>query len=423
MNKFMRLCLSVGCLAVLVLSQFVPWDSAVSNEEANLPRNSGADILRGVIPIEDRGHRVQGRALARASGEQVPVAGGRFESSEALSRYEKLLTALDAISEKAELNLEQIRSILEVEIQELNATERGVILTRVARLVAERNLDMGLDLVGSIESVRDQHGFVRVIVEAVVEGDPSRAVGWASRLPDAQLVQSAFNIIGMKWGQLDLEACRVWAEAVPEMSGRVRALEGLAWAWTLKDPNGAYDWAARLPESEMREKIFVKMAKMVAASDPQRGSEWALRFPEGPGRAEALSYAVFQWAGRDLDAAARWVSQIGDQALHQTLYGAVAGSWSNRDPASATVWAAQLPEGPARTSALLTTARKWAGVNPVAAAQWIEELGQTQAREDLVKGVVGGLAMAEPTAAETWLNCFVDAKLRAAGQQILAVPD
>ncbi|MBI4660273.1 MAG: hypothetical protein HY735_15660 [Verrucomicrobia bacterium] len=403
-------------------------------------------LLLGVMSLRDV-YQPTGNSIANLAPDsgnppaREPVTGGRFprrsgtpwpldrsvQAPEALSktiplksRCEELLESLKAMDATARLDAEQLGAILEAAASELSGAERTEVLNKIAALIADRDLDLGFELVEKLADFRDRHGFVKAIVESVVELAPDRAAGWALRLQDSQLLQSACSAIGMKWGQMDREACRTWAESLSDPTVRLSALEGLTWAWTLKDPTAAYDWAAQLPESEMRGKIFVKMSKLVTARDPQHGSEWALRFPEGPGRSEALDYAVFQWASKDLQAAAAWAVQIQEPQLREGGLVAVARSWSNSDPERATAWAAQLAEGPARTSALMTTVRKWAEGNPADAARWIDSLPQLPARAEIFESVTSALKASQPSAAEAWLKSVFDPDLHAAGLRIVA---
>ena len=415
MNKIKPIHCVIGSLAfVILVSLLIPRAGRGPSEESDPnfhPIAEQRDVQQGPILRQ---------SVARGSANVALKSEVPAEAATPKSRYEQLLTSLKDIGVSAQPDFEQIKALLKIDPGELGSVERAEILGRAAQLIVERNLDQGLELVAALDNFQDRHGLVKMIVETVVAQNPSRAAEWASRLPEAALRQSAHNEIGMKWGQVDIGACRAWAEQVSDGLNRQSALEGLTWAWTLQDSDAAFEWAAHLPESETRDAVFVKMSKLVTAQDPQRGSEWALTFPAGPGRAAALDYAVFQWASQDLERAAVWAARIEEQALRESGFGAVERSWSNRDPEKATAWAVQLPEGEARTAALITTTRKWAESNPAAAAQWMGQLAEAPARDEIFRSVTSTLATTQPSAVEAWLNGVKNPKLRAVGEQVIA---
>ncbi len=419
MRKTLSLCLVIGALSVIGIGILIPRsdrtrgsDSASANTKAQSAVNLGDSETQPILPSS--------RKIApRAPRSDTAFPQGLPETALPVSPHEELLTLMQAARTRPDF--EQLSSAFKGKLSELSVSERADILEKVGKIVAERDLDQGLKFLQGLEEFRDRHHFVKAVVEAVAQRDTLRAAEWAVRLPDPHLAQSAYNMIGMKSSQSDLEASLAWAQGVSDATLRLSALEGVTWTWAQKDPKAAYDWAAQLPESEIRDKVFVKLAKMISIQDPRRGSEWAIQFPEGPGRQEALDYAVFQWAAKDLKTAAEWSVAIQDPQSRENSLVAVARSWSNSDPQRASAWAAQLPEGQARMSALTTTARKWAEADPAGAAQWIDQLAPAPTREEVFKNVTSALANAHPSAAEVWLNSVLDPNLRKAGEQIVSL--
>jgi len=385
--------------------------------------NRATTALAGTAPENPAVTSSRWRLASREPRSGSPLPESKPDPAAPATPHEDLLALMKAAKTEARPDFAHLFAAFKSKVDDLNGSQRAEILSKVAELVAERDLDQGLEFLNVLDEFRDRHNFVKAVVEAVARGNMAQAAEWATRLPDAQLAQSAHNAIGMKWGQTDLGSSLAWAEGLSDASLRLNALEGVTWAWGQKDPQAAYNWAAQLPESEIRDKVFVKLAKMISTQDPKRGSEWAIQFPEGPGRAEALDYAVFQWAGKDLKAAAAWAERIEDPRLRESSLVAVARSWSNSDPQNATAWAAQFPESQARTSALITTARKWAEANPANAAQWIGQLGEAASRSEIFQSVTTALTTAHPSAAEAWLNGVADPDLRIKGAHILANGD
>lgn len=342
-------------------------------------------------------------------------------TAQSRSRYEELLASVDAIRASRKMDAEQLGLILQAADVELNAAERIGVVNAIANLVAERDIDLGLELVKLLRTERDRHNFVKAIVDMAIKNDPLGTTEWAHHLEDSALRIGAFNVIGMKWGEADLEASLSWAETLQDPSLKVSAMEGLAWIWTQEDPDAAFDWAVQVPEPKIRDQVFLKIAKMVSVKNPKQGSEWALEFPEGSGRNAALDYAVFQWASKDLAGVGEWVSQIQDSELRGNSLVAIARAWSTQDPQRATAWASDIPDNEMRAAALITTSRKWAESAPAEAARWLESIPDASTQDRVLRSITSSLSDMNPQVAASWINSIQDTELRATGEGVAAL--
>lgn len=405
---------ALGALGAWGIARLVRSPPTAARESVRAPVVHG-NASRG---LETRSVAGRGERLGHV---QTPV-GDASDSSGASSAEEpqRLLALLRDHPERLRADRRQLEQLIDVAVRDFAGPERAELLHDIGSLVAKRELNLGLELVGKLQDFRDRHRLVNAIIEAAVERNPAAAADWAANLAEPALRDSAFQMIGMKWAASDVAAALAWATGLSGESPRSSAVEGLTWTWVQADPKAVYDWAAGLEDVRLREQVFLKMSKLMAVQSPRQALEWALQFPEGPRRDQALHYAMFQWASLDLESAAKWTTQLSNPGLQSQGELAIARSWSNHEAEGATLWASSIRDPLARATALKTTLHKWAETNPVAASSWIGARAEAPLSEDIFASVTSSLAESNIAVAQAWVASTANLAWRAAGERILA---
>ena len=230
MRKSAPLYLILGALVVIGIGILIP--------------RPDRELASAVADTNDSNHRdhASGPTRAAISSSSWRLASGGLRSDSPTpetisdtappaSPHEELLALVQAAEAQTRPDFELLSSAFKAKAGELSLSQRAEILGKIAELVAERDLDRGLEFLNVLDEFRDRHNFVKAVVEAVARGNLAQAAEWATRLPDPQLVQGAHNAIGMKWGQTDLAASLAWAEGLSDASLRLNALEGVTWTW------------------------------------------------------------------------------------------------------------------------------------------------------------------------------------------------
>ena len=386
-------------------------------------------VRRTDPPVTDDSRAPHAADVGRAKATSVAATPARRTSepssstttpTRSLATRDELRERLAANRVRSNADLMDLRDLLRLTGAKEAGPQRDGLIQDIAAHVAGENPGWGHALLAAIEDGRSRLLFTQALVDAMVVHNPPAAAGWAAELSDSALRDAAYNVIGMKWGETDLNAARAWALELTGAAGRASAVEGVTWAWAQQDPKALYDWAVGLTDAALREQVLVKTAKMLAVQNPEQALARALQFPEGAQRDQALQYAVFHWAAKDLGAATGWAAKVPDATVRATSELAIARSWSAQEAQGATIWAATINDPAAQSLALKTTLRKWAEANPADAAVWIAQRESTPANDDLFRSVTTGLAETRPAVLRTWLQGVANPEWRRIGAEILS---
>ena len=265
--------------------------------------------------------------------------------------------------------------------------DRFEMLAVLAANIAQTDSAQGWRVLEFLESARDRNFFAAALIDTLLANDFLDAVGWASQIPDLQVKNSAFELIGKRSAALGIEDSLEWADSLQNPSLRSSALRGVLSAWAREDMVAAGEWAYQLEDPVIREQLFTRIAKMMALENPPEAANYVLEFPNEQGKQQALAFAVTEWATRDLDNARIWAAAVPDPSSRLTSLTAVARGWANVDPQSAAEWAATLQPMNVRRTAVLSASKKWAKADPATATQWVENLTDQRLRSDLVEGL------------------------------------
>lgn len=284
-------------------------------------------------------------------------------------------------------------------------------LRRLGKEAAEANQKTALELAASMSSEADRASFMRGVMEAMAERDPSAAAAFAQThfSPGAQQAESMRIALGA-WGTTSPRDAYAWAEA--NLSGPVKeeAINALVQSWAGKSPDTAARWFVETGSTSPA--LLTSLAGAWATKSPREAAQWVETLPN-KGNQEVGRVAVArEWASQNpAEAADHYAAVVSAPLKDKTdtpsglnLATVLADIWGTSNPAAAAKWITQLPAGPGREQAAATLATVWAASDMPAAVQWSASLTDPVIRAAAVDHIATTWGAIEPDKAIAWLD-------------------
>ncbi len=153
----------------------------------------------------------------------------------------------------------------------------------------------------------------------------------------------------------------------------VEPLGSLLNSWAETDPTAALAWLDKLPDAQERAGLLDRSLGMWSSVRPEANLALALHLDPGPGRAHEVRKVLERWHDEYPEAALAWLRAQTDPDLTPLLApleSRALADVARADPAAAVSRWASLPAGPARTSTASAIASAWGERDPAAAALW-----------------------------------------------------
>lgn len=301
------------------------------------------------------------------------------------------------------------------------------------RTLASRDVDAALQFYQRARGRNQRDLFGRVIVEALAQSDPARALTWA-RENDAGgnsfLLYRAIQQVAV----IDHELVLTEIGGIQNRTQRSQALEAAVSAVVVKSPERAIEMFERVDGIANPDDIAANLVSQWIQSEPEAALDWAMS-REASDQSTVLLIAGMQLARRDPDVAIRllprlpdeaaqtWRQQIAtslaqsspDRALdflnryggtdeHHQLQVAVVEGLAEVDIGRAKALADRLPDAGARATAYAHLVAQRANADPHQARQWLDMIDDERQQGYAARSLAGVWYKADPAAAMSWVK-------------------
>lgn len=252
-------------------------------------------------------------------------------------------------------------SLAGAKVRELSQTANGDAMFygdlagQVAAQWAEVDLTRALSWATSLPESPAKASALLQMSPRWVRDDPVAAAAHAARSNDPALLQN----VAVLWAQHDLPEAMGWAKALPDGEGRTAAISRLAGIWAQKSPEAALAFAMSIPDSDTRDLAAIEAVSSWASDQPEQAAQWVLQIPEGRLREEALGELIKTWAGHGAEAVDRWLQQLPPAPSRDVAVDTFCRLIDSTNPASAFRWAATISDETTRNRRLSEAALFW----------------------------------------------------------------
>ena len=157
-----------------------------------------------------------------------------------------------------------------------------------------------------------------------VERDPADAAQNALKLPDSNLRNRAFELIGAQWAESDPRAAVGWEYTHEKEYFKSGYHGGALETWMLNEPEQAMKWLQEIPDDGKKSALLSQAGSYAAEQpDPTVWRRVALMLPEGGDRDRALARCVQQLADEHPETVLAWAREETDDHLKRVMLSGV----------------------------------------------------------------------------------------------------
>jgi len=257
--------------------------------------------------------------------------------------------------------------------------------------------------VSSFSPKAQREEFLKYVVPAWFQQNPSGAASWLEALPDDDVKQLLLVYSARSWASMDIDAAAAYALNFPPGSLRSDFIENVVEVMADNDPAKAVEWAKQLKAPSEAKSVQKNVIEYLAQSDPQIAVRYVSSLADDSSKLQIMENIAPDWATKDPSTAARWVSTFPESDQKATTLSLVAQRWVDLDPDAAGKWLDQLPQASSRDAAVYGYSHRIYEndhAKIAVAYQWAQKIADTTRRQSLVADLFEQWMIIDSTTAE-----------------------